>query len=51
MAIDWFTSLMTSHYDTPGNFDKNLRFVTVDSVPSNLKVKLVLQIAQHMPNK
>jgi len=24
MAKDQFTSLMTSHYDTPGTFDKNL---------------------------
>ena len=53
MAKDWLTSPMTSHYDTPGTFDKNLpvchsRRRTVDSV---LKVKLVLPSAQHMPKQ
>jgi len=39
------------HYDTPGTFDKNLlvchcRLIRLSTV--NLKVKPVLQIAQHM---
>ena len=51
MAKDQFTSHMTSHYDTPGTFDKNLlvchrRLIRLSTV--NLKVKPVLQTAQHM---
>jgi len=51
MAKDQFTSPMTSHYDTPGNFDKNPPGLSpyarpLDSVPSNPIVKL-----QHMANK
>ena len=40
------------HYDTPGTFDKKTPGLSpldsLDSVPSNLKVKSVLQTAQHM---
>jgi len=52
MAKDWFTSCIpTSRYDTPGTFDKNHlvchhRLIRLSTV--NLKVKSVLQIAQHM---
>ena len=51
MAKDQFTSPMTSHYETPGTFDKNLlvchrRLIRLSTV--NLKVKPVLQTAQHM---
>ena len=54
MAKDWFTSrISTSHYDTPGTFDKNhpVCHRISDSVPSNLKVKLMLQSALHMPKQ
>ena len=54
MAKDQFTSPMTSHdshYDTPGTFDKNLLVchrILIRLSTVNLKVKPVLQIAQHI---
>ena len=57
MAKDWFTSrISTSHYDTPGTFDKNHlvchhRLGPLDSLDLILKVKPVPQITQHMPKQ
>jgi len=47
-------ALLLTTTTLPGLLTKTSWFVTVDSldsVPSNLKVKSVLQIAQHMPKQ
>ena len=53
MAKDQFTSpIPTSRYDTPGTFDKNPTVSqTIRLSICNLKVKPVLQTAQHMPKQ